>query len=99
MFLKSLEVQNFRGIVSGRLDLDETTVLIGENDCGKSSLLSALEVVLASGNGDRPVVELHHFHRPRDPAATLQGPISIRLVFEERTAGEWNEESLGELAR
>ena len=99
MFLKSLEVQNFRGIVSGRLDLDETTVLIGENDCGKSSLLSALEVALASGNGDRPVVELHHFHRPRDPAAPLQGPIGIRLVFEERTAGEWNEESLGGLAR
>ncbi len=99
MFLKSLEVQNFRGIVTGRLDLDETTVLIGENDCGKSSLLAALEVVLASGNGDRPVVELHHFHRPSDPSLTLQGPVKIDLVFEERAAGEWNEASLGMLAR
>ena len=31
MFLRSLEVRKFRGIVSGRLDLDETTLLIGEN--------------------------------------------------------------------
>jgi putative ATP-dependent endonuclease of OLD family len=99
MFLKSLEVQNFRGIVSGRLDLDETTVLIGENDCGKSSLLSALEVVLAAGGGDKPRIERHHFHRPLDPALPLQGPIRITLHFEERVAGDWNEESLGGLVQ
>jgi putative ATP-dependent endonuclease of OLD family len=98
MLLKSLEVQNFRGIVAGRLDLDETTVLIGENDCGRSSLLSALAVVLASGNGDRPAVERHHFHRPLDPAAPLQGPVQIRLVFEEQSAGEWSADTLGSLA-
>lgn len=98
MFLRSLDVRNFRGILTGRLDLDETTVLIGENDCGKSSLLSALEVVLASGNGDRPVIELHHFHRPLDPAGPLQGPVRIELVFEERLAGDWSEASLGSLA-
>jgi len=98
MFLRSLEVENFKGIVSGRLDLDDTTVLIGENDCGRSSLLSALAVVLASGDGDRLRVQRHHFHRPVDPDAPLQGPIRLRLVFEERSAGEWNEESLGALA-
>lgn len=98
MFLRSLEVRNFRGVVSGRLDLGDTTVLIGENDCGKSSLLSALAVVLASGDGEVPVIEAHHFHRPRDPAAPLQGPIRIELVFEERSAGEWSEASLGSLA-
>jgi putative ATP-dependent endonuclease of OLD family len=98
MFLRSLEVRNFRGILSGRLDLDETTVLIGENDCGKTSLLSALEVVLASGSGGRPVIERHHFHRPVDPRAPLQGPITVTLTFEERQAGEWSEASLGPLA-
>ncbi len=97
MFLRSLDVRNFRGIVAGRLDLDETTVLIGENDCGKSSLLSALEVVLASGNGDRPVIELHHFHRPVGPAGVLQGPVRIELTFDERSAGDWSEASLGSL--
>jgi putative ATP-dependent endonuclease of OLD family len=98
MFLRSLEVENFKGIVSGRLDLDDTTVLIGENDSGRSSLLSALAVVLASGDGDRPRVQRHHFYRPVDPAAPLQGPVRLRLVFEERAAGEWSPESLGPLA-
>lgn len=98
MLLKSLEVQNFRGIISGRLDFDETTVLIGENDCGKSSLLSALKVVLASGNDGGPVVERHHFHRPADPKLPLQGPVVIRLLFEEGAAGEWNDKTLGSLA-
>ncbi len=98
MFLRSLEVENFKGIVSGRLDLDDTTVLIGENDCGRSSLLSALAVVLASGDGDRPRIRTHHFHRPLDPQAPLQGPVKLRLVFEERSAGEWSEELLGPLA-
>ena len=97
MFLRSLDVRNFRGIVAGRLDLDETTVLIGENDCGKSSLLSALEVVLASGNGDRPDIGLHHFHRPVGPVGVLQGPVRIELTFEERSAGDWSEASLGSL--
>ena len=98
MFLRSLEVENFRGIVSGRLDLEDTTVLIGENDCGRSSLLSALAVALASGDGDRPTVRPHHFHRPVDPHAPLQGPVRLRLMFEERSAGEWGEDALGPLA-
>jgi len=54
--------------------------------------------VLASGEGDRPAVKRHHFHRPADPGAPLQGPIRLRLVFEETSAGEWSEESLGPLA-
>jgi putative ATP-dependent endonuclease of OLD family len=99
VFLRSLEVENFKGIVSGRLELDDTTVLIGENDSGRSSLLSALAVVLASGEHDRPSIRRHHFHRPLDPRAPLQGPIRLRLVFEERSAGEWSEPSLGPLAR
>ena len=98
MFLRSLEVENFKGIVSGKLDLDDTTVLLGENDCGRSSLLSALAVILASSDGDRPQVQEHHFHRPVDPNAPLQGPVRLRAVFEERAAGEWNEASLGSLA-
>ena len=81
MFLKSLEVQNFRGIVTGRLDLDETTVLIGENDCGKTSLLSALAVALAGEADSGPQVESHHFHRPADPtrAAGNQNAFSCEI--------------------
>lgn len=98
MFLESLQVQNYRGILSGRLDFDDTTLLIGENDCGKSSLLSALAVVLAAGDGHRPAIARHHFHRPVDPSLPLQGPVRIELVFAERPAGEWTTEAMAPLA-
>jgi len=98
MFLRSLEVKKFRGIVTGRLDLDETTVLIGENDCGKSSLLAAIAVALAGPPEAPPRIERHHFHRPADPAFPPQGPVRIDLEFVERSAGEWDGEAARPLA-
>lgn len=96
MFLQSLEVRNFRGIAAGRLDLDETTVLIGENDCGRTSLISALDVALSSTADGKPVLRAHHFHRPENAAAAA--PLAITLTFVERAAGEWREADLGALA-
>jgi len=98
VYLTSLEVRNFRGVVSGRLDLGETTVLIGENDCGKSSLLAAIAVALAGGTDAPPVVKRHHFHQPADPSLPPQGPIRIELGFEERGAGEWDSDAARPLA-
>ena len=47
MYLNRLEIGNFRGIRSARIELDETTVLIGENDSGKTAILEAIEKVLS----------------------------------------------------
>lgn len=50
MYLKSIEIYNFRGIRHLLVDFDEkSTVLIGENAWGKSSLLTALWLVLGGG--------------------------------------------------
>jgi putative ATP-dependent endonuclease of OLD family len=87
MFLTELVVENFRGVRRGRLTLDETTVLIGENDCGKSSLLDALARALGEPDGGPPRFEPHHFHHTR--AGEPAGPIRIELTFQERRAGEW----------
>ena len=46
MFLERIEVKGFRGINRLSLGLDNTTVLIGENAWGKSSLLRALWCLL-----------------------------------------------------
>ena len=37
----TLRIENFRGIKRLGLDLDELTVLIGENDTGKAAVLDA----------------------------------------------------------
>jgi putative ATP-dependent endonuclease of the OLD family len=46
MRLYRVRVENYRGIRLADLELDELTVVIGENGCGKSSLLNALETCL-----------------------------------------------------
>ena len=49
MKLKDLTIMNFRGIRSLVLPLDGLTVLIGENNAGKSTILEAIRLVLTRG--------------------------------------------------
>ena len=51
MHLARIHIENFRAIRKASLDLDETTVLIGENNSGRSSILEALALVLQPRNG------------------------------------------------
>ena len=44
MVLRHAVIENFRGISRLELTLDNTTVLTGENGCGKSSFIDALVV-------------------------------------------------------
>ncbi|HHJ16847.1 MAG TPA: DUF2813 domain-containing protein [Gammaproteobacteria bacterium] len=97
MFLHSLVIENFRGIRNARLDFDDITVFIGENDSGKSSLFDAISRALVS-TGGAPQFEAHHFHRTESgPSAAPVGPIRIELGFEERSVGEWDKLELGVL--
>jgi putative ATP-dependent endonuclease of OLD family len=91
MFLTSLTVENFRGVREGRLSFDETTVLIGENDCGKSSLLDALAKALETPDAGPPRFEPQHFHRADGESGDAPaGKIRLELTFQERRAGEWD---------
>jgi putative ATP-dependent endonuclease of OLD family len=91
MQLRTLLVENYRGIRQARLDFDAVTVLIGENDCGKTSLLEAIDRALAPGNGGVPVFEPADFHRPGGrPETPVSGPIRIELVFQEPAPGVWD---------
>ena len=47
MKLIQVSIENFRGIKQLSIPLDETTVLIGENNAGKSSVLDALHFCLS----------------------------------------------------
>lgn len=93
MFLKTLTVNNFRGIRSAQIDFSKTTVLIGENDCGKTSLFDAMAIALA--DGETPRFETQHIHRHQDRPS---GDILIELMFEESGAGDWSKLELGALA-
>ena len=87
MFLHTLRIENFRAIRTATINFDDGTALTGENDCGISSVLDALE--LALGQEEEP--ETYHswlFHRSPG-SVTPAGPIRLQLRFRERSNGEW----------
>jgi len=51
MKLVEIDIQNFRGIKSLNIPIDRLTVLIGENNVGKSTVIEALKLVLTRGFG------------------------------------------------
>ncbi|RUD74323.1 DUF2813 domain-containing protein [Pseudomonas aeruginosa] len=95
MLLTHLKIEYYRGIKSLELALGPTTVLVGENNCGKTTVLHALRAclqTLRSSGRASPFDEfdLHFDSKATDP--TTAPPIAITLTFEELTPGEWPEE-------
>ena len=89
MQLHELEVENYRAVRRARLSFGHTTVLIGENDSGKSSLLEALVRVLDGAAGETvPGFDEFQFHRDPNKGEVV-GPIHIRITFREREKEEW----------
>lgn len=82
MFLERIEVKGFRGINRLSLGLDHTTVLIGENTWGKSSLLRALWCLL--GQDAEPYqFTAEDFHQPEDPELAPARHLQLVLTFSE----------------
>lgn len=70
------------------IHFDDGTALIGENDCGISSVLDALE--LALGQEEEPDTYPDWlFHRVPGSVSPL-GPVRLQLRFSEAREGEWS---------
>ena len=93
MYLKALRIENFRAVRQTSIAFDNSTALIGENDCGISSVLDALELVLGFEEKQRAFPPWI-FHRPVG-SGQPSGPVRIRLRFSERHPGEWDGEEYG----
>lgn len=92
MYLKEIKIENFRGIRSLALPLDALTVLIGENNTGKSTVLEALRLILMRGFGTRRGGHFteYDFHlKDADATPQIADPIKIKLHLSERTVNEW----------
>lgn len=101
MRVTAVRIENFRGIKQLELELDETTVLIGENNSGKTAILDALRLCLRDlGARRRTVFDTLDFHLPdaaAEPSSTK--PIQIEVLFSEQEMGEWNDQLIGRLSR
>ncbi len=101
MQLRRIEIENFRGIAKLDLAIGETTVLIGENNTGKTAVLDALRFALRSVKTRRGCsFEEYDFHLPTANAEPSDAPaISIRLTFKEDQPGDWEDQQVARLNR
>ena len=83
--LASVTIRNFRCIRDLTLELDETTVLIGENNTGKTAVLRAIERCLSRPHGpDSQIFDEYDYHLESETASPEEAnPILIELRFEE----------------
>lgn len=92
MFLKQIDIANFRGINRLTIHLDQTTILIGENNTGKSTILDAIQLALGSSTtGVRSRFSEHDYHLvTKDSQVSDSKPIEIVLHFSEQSDNEWS---------
>lgn len=66
MRIARIQINNFRGIKKGELFLQKYTALIGDNNCGKSTVLEAIDLCLGPERlSKRPVIDEHDFYAGR----------------------------------
>jgi len=93
MKLREIIVKNFRCLVDVAIPITDTTVLVGENNSGKTALLEALRIALprsAAGRGT-PFDEYDYYMvKASDSPQTSEG-IVIELWFREDSPDEWSD--------
>jgi putative ATP-dependent endonuclease of OLD family len=89
-----LDIKNFRGIKDLSLALDDVTVLIGDNNTGKTSILAALQLCLSrSMNRKTGVFGDYDYHfSTANTQPSDADPIEITLHFAEEAPEEWTEQ-------
>lgn len=101
MKLRHIKIENFRGVINLDLEIGDTTVLIGENNTGKTAVLDALRFALRDVRTRRgcafDAYDFHLSNATAEPATAAA--ISIRLTFREDKPGEWDDQQLARLNR
>lgn len=66
MRISTVEIENFRGVKTGRVTFPEHALLIGPNNVGKSTVLEALDLALGPDRLSGPsTIDEHDFHLGR----------------------------------
>ena len=94
MLLAEVTIKNFRGIEELSLSLDDFSVLVGDNNTGKSSILDAIRICLTYSFTRRGYVFEEYDYYLKDSSAepTESDPIEITLKFVETHENEWPDE-------
>ena len=95
MYLSEVVIDNFRGIKSLTIQFDKLTVLIGENNTGKSTILEAIKLALSPATASRRSKSLSeydlHLSCAESAPHTCEA-VKILLHFSEFEVDEWSDE-------
>lgn len=75
MKLKKLKISNFKAYKSEEFDFDKTSIIVGKNDAGKSSILHALDLFFNPKEANKNDI----FHKSGD---FVENEITIECHFE-----------------
>ena len=92
MRITRIHIENFRSIRNLTMNLGDATVLVGQNNAGKTAILDAVRIVLTRRWGQRGTgfteTDVHRPNPDGDPRALP--PVKVMLVVEEAETGEWD---------
>lgn len=91
MKLREIRVKNFRCLVDVVVPIEDTTILVGENNSGKTALLNALRIALTravGGRGGQFDEYDYHMAKAGDSPEMSDG-IVVEVWFREDAADEW----------
>jgi putative ATP-dependent endonuclease of the OLD family len=93
MRITRVRIENFRSIKNLDIELGDTTVLIGQNNSGKTAILDAVRIALTRRWGQRGTgfteYDVHLATEIDDPKAS--SGVEIELRADEQVAGDWPE--------
>ncbi len=91
MKLREITIKNFRCLVDVTVPVDDTTILVGENNSGKTALLDALKIALPRNQSGRgtPFDEYDYYISKTDDSPQTSEGIVIELWFREDKPDEW----------
>ncbi len=93
MRLRQVEIKNFRILRDVSFPVRDRTLIVGENDAGKTAIIDALRIALGRGPfGRQSPFEESDYHLEKPSQAPEDSPgIEITLWFREDHPGEWPE--------
>jgi putative ATP-dependent endonuclease of OLD family len=89
MLLTEVRIKNFRSLKNVTVPLDDNTIIIGENNSGKTSFLEALRFVLSRTTQKIIFDEYDYFLSDEITSPKESSGINITMIFRERTPEEW----------
>lgn len=99
MKINKVRIENFRCVRELDLELDETTVLIGANNAGKTAIMEAIRIALSRRWGQRGTgfteYDVHCAEETHDPKTAP--PVRVFLNFEEQPDQPWDADMVAAL--